>query len=722
MQGTLRIVVAALTLVALSLAAPPEARAVHTTYWIVTSEEDFKDGSLEKVSLERPGAVLLSPALTPIGGGGALYGWSLVRDGADIYLGTGDEGKVYRIPQRGEPIEWFDSIEMEILSLASDGKGRLYAGGSPDGTIYKITGQGAGTTFIDTPENYIWAMVTDGSGNLYAATGPRGLIYKVDASGNGEVFFDAHDKNVLSLLYDARRNALIAGTEGRGLVIQIGMDGKGRVLFDSGHEEIGALAIAPDGTIYAAGSGAGESKDRAGEANGGSTESAKKTDGEADPSAGTAKKNASIYSITAGDVVKRLWQSHEEFIYGMVIREDGNLVAGSGNEGALYEVTRAGHATLLTKFEESQVLDLVASPSGVIAATGNLANVYRVGPGRERAGTARSIVYDARNVSQWGSVSWLAETPASTKVTLRTRTGNTDKPDETWSEWSAPLTDGTGSKIADARSRFIQWEAELSSDGGDATPRLLEVRVSFVEANLAPLVADVEVFPQGAVMFEGDANAQPGPIFQVFPNGTRVQFEVDERQPQVWNEASVPWSRGIRSMHWDALDPNGDGLVFDIYYRALDEKRWKLLKKDHDKTYFAFESEALSDGEYEARVVASDRPDNAESEADSAEAVSEPFFVDNTAPEIASISGSRGGDGRLAIRAAARDARSFLKRAEYVVDAESWRPIAAEDGIFDSRAESFNFTTDKLDEGEHTVVIKVFDSAGNTQVSKVVVR
>lgn len=722
MRSTPRNAFVALALIAVIVAAPRAASAVHTAYWTVTSEEDFQDGSLEKVSLERPGAVVLSPAQTPLGGGGALYGWCLTRDGNDVYLGTGDEGKVYRIPQSGEPVEWFDSIEMEILALASDGKGRLFAGGSPDGTIYKITGQGAATTFIDTPENYIWAMVADGSGNLYAATGPRGLIYKIDSSGNGEVFFDTHDKNVLSLAYDARRGALIAGTEGRGLVIQIGMNGKGRVLFDSGHEEIGALGVAPDGTIFAGGSGASDSKERPAEPNGGTTESGKKTDGESDPSAGSAKKNASIYTISAGDVVKRLWQSQEEFIYGMVVRDDGSVVVGTGNEGALYEVTREGRATLLTRLTESQILDLVATPSGLLAATGNLANVYRIGPGRERAGTARSIVYDARNVAKWGSVSWLADAPAGTKISIRTRTGNTDKPDETWSDWSAPLTDAGGSKIANERSRFIQWEAELSSDGGDATPRLLEVRVSFVEANLPPLVADVEVFPQGAVMFEGDANAQPDPMFQVFPNGVRVQFEVDERQSQVWSEASVPWARGIRSMHWDALDPNGDGLAFDVYYRALDEKRWKLLKEGHDKTYFAWDSEALPDGEYEARVVASDRPDNAQSEADSAEAISEPFFVDNTAPEIASISASRTGDGRISVRATARDARSFLKRAEYVVDAESWRPVAAQDGIFDSRAESFDFTTGEIDDGEHTVVFKVFDSSGNTQVSKVVVR
>jgi hypothetical protein len=175
-------------------------------------------------------------------------------------------------------------------------------------------------------------------------------------------------------------------------------------------------------------------------------------------------------------------------------------------------------------------------------------------------------------------------------------------------------------------------------------------------------------------------------------------------------------------MRWDALDPNGDGLVFDVYYRALDEKRWKLLKKDHEMTYFAWESEGLADGEYEARVVASDRPDNPAGEADSTEAISEPFFVDNTPPEITNAGASRDGAEHVAVRAEARDARSFLKRAQYMIDAEPWKAIASADGIFDARRETFDFTIDDVDEGEHTIVLRVYDAAGNPQVARMIVR
>jgi hypothetical protein len=43
------------------------------------------------------------------------------------------------------------------------------------------------------------------------------------------------------------------------------------------------------------------------------------------------------------------------------------------------------------------------------------------------------------------------------------------------------------------------------------------------------------------------------------------------------------------------------------------------------------------------------------------------------------------------------------------------------DQIFDSRVESFSFATDALAEGEHTIVIKASDAAGNIGAAKTVI-
>jgi sugar lactone lactonase YvrE len=700
------------------------ALAVHTTYWTVTRAEDFEKGTLEHASLEKPGTVVLSPKATPLADPDALYAWALARDaGGNLFVGSGDGGVVYRIPEKGEAVEWFDTIEMEITALAFDREGRLYAGGSPDGTIFRITGKGEGATFADTPESYVWALAFDDGGNLYAATGTRGRIYKIGRDGKASVFYEAEDTNVLSLVYDAKRKALLAGTEGRGLVLEITLDGKGRVLFDSGHEEIGAVALASDGTIYIGGSGesdGGSRVKRQPKKKDETTSSPKTSDMDQDDSAAKANGAATVYRIATDGVVTRHWESNEEFIYALVVDKAGRLVAGTGSEGALYEVAPDGRATLLLSLDESQILDLVETPAGIVVSTGNLAKVYRIGPDRVAEGTSRSDVYDARNVARWGSISWRGETPDGTGITLRTRTGNTDKPDASWSDWSRPLERADGIEIPGGRSRFLQWEATLTGSKS-ATPRLSEVRVSFVEANLPPQVKSVEVFPQGTVFFEGDPDVRPKPLFQELPNGIRVEFSTEGREAQVWTEAENPWARGVRTMRWDATDPNADILSYDVFYRALDEDKWKSLKEEFDQNLFTWETESFPDGDYEVRIVASDRLDNPRGEELSGEGLSEPFAVDNTPPEILSISANREGE-RIVLRASARDERSFLRRALYAVDAEEWRPVGTKDGVFDARAEEFEIRTEPVEAGEHTVVLKVYDEHANARVGRAVVR
>lgn len=718
--------------VAVTVGPVRHAGAVQTSYWTVTRSDDFEKGTLEKVSVEKPGTVLLSPRATALADFDALYAWSLARDRAgNFFVGTGDGGVVYRIPEKGEAVEWFDTIEMEVTALAIDGEGRLYAGGSPDGTIFRVTGKGEGSTFVDLPESYIWALAFDEAGNLYAATGTRGKIYKIGRDGSADVFYETEDTNVLALLYDPRRKALLATTEGRGLIIEIALDGIGRVLFDSGHEEVGALAIAPDGTIFAGGSGKGEDGGRARRPpppqapqpepkKNGTTQGTKTSDIEQDESAGGTQGAATIYRIATDGVVTRVWESSEEFLYALIVDANGKLVAGTGSEGKLYEVAPDGKATLLVKLDESQILELAGTSSGVVAATGNLAKVYRIGPEREAEGSVRSDVYDARNTARWGSISWKGETPEGTSITLRTRGGNTEKPDASWGDWSRPLTRAEGSEVPGGRTRFLQWEARLEGKSS-ATPRLTEVRVAFIEANLAPQVKSVEVFPQGTVFFEGDPDVRPKPLFQELPNGIRIEFTTEGREAQVWSEADNPWARGVRTMRWDASDPNADILSYDVFYRAVDEGRWKSLKEKFDQNLFSWDAESFPDGEYEVKVVATDRLDNPRGEELSSEGISEPFSVDNTPPDVVSISGSREGD-RIVVRGSARDAQSYLKRALYTVDAKEWVSVGAKDGVFDSHQEEFEFQTEPVGEGEHTVVLKVYDAHANARVGRALVK
>ena len=70
----------------------------------------------------------------------------------------------------------------------------------------------------------------------------------------------------------------------------------------------------------------------------------------------------------------------------------------------------------------------------------------------------------------------------------------------------------------------------------------------------------------------------------------------------------------------------------------------------------------------------------------------------------------------------AEDRGSALRRCEYSIDAGPWSPVEAADGVTDSARERFNIHIANLPAGEHLIVIRVFDAAGNAGLAKVVVR
>jgi hypothetical protein len=60
--------------------------------------------------------------------------------------------------------------------------------------------------------------------------------------------------------------------------------------------------------------------------------------------------------------------------------------------------------------------------------------------------------------------------------------------------------------------------------------------------------------------------------------------------------------------------------------------------------------------------------------------------------------------------------------AEYSLDAATWVPVEAADGVIDSQREKFVLDLTGLAAGEHLVVIRAADSANNTGVAKVILK
>jgi hypothetical protein len=99
----------------------------------------------------------------------------------------------------------------------------------------------------------------------------------------------------------------------------------------------------------------------------------------------------------------------------------------------------------------------------------------------------------------------------------------------------------------------------------------------------------------------------------------------------------MPSRAASQQLHisWQAEDADGDRLVYALWFRGEGESDWKLLKTNMHENTFAVDGDALADGRYFFRVVASDREANPPASARDAELVSSPVLIDNTPPVVA---------------------------------------------------------------------------------------
>src|SRR6185295_2562002 len=85
---------------------------------------------------------------------------------------------------------------------------------------------------------------------------------------------------------------------------------------------------------------------------------------------------------------------------------------------------------------------------------------------------------------------------------------------------------------------------------------------------------------------------------------------------------------------WQAEDPDGDRLIYALYFRGEDEREWKLMKAQIRENTYTIDGDALADGRYFFRVVASDREANPPASARESELISVPVLIDNTPPTL----------------------------------------------------------------------------------------
>ncbi len=705
--------------VAVCLVAPAPSRAASVKIWVCDTSADFSAGEARGISVAADGALVAGRSLMKVEGvSEAVLFVAASGKGGELYVGTGDNGKILRVLPGGSVDSWATLPEQEVTALAVGPDGAVYAGGSPGGKVYRVE-TGRASLLYDTKAQYVWALAFSGP-DLEVATGLPGEIHRVRRGGEGVRTHATPDAHVRSLLVD-HQGRVWAGTSGSGLVLRIDKAGRVSTLYDSAKPEITALAEDASGRVWAA-AGAADMPSASSEPisvpvaaapskpprTGSPTDEEDRSKPEVTvtvstprlaPARGSSRGgySAEVLLFEEGEPPRTVWSAAEEVVFDLARDEGGaGVVAATGPKGKLYALAPDASALVRT-FDEKQVTFLAGGDVGLNSSTA----LYRRRPGAS-AGEYVSAVKDTSRTSRFGAFRWEGEAPAGSKVEFAFRSGDSATPDATWSPWSSWEEGARTVPIVAPDGRFLQWRARMESDGVK-TPRIRRTEAAYRNRNAAPVVESVQALEPTEILARSVSGGSN--VFETAAPDEKGIFTSLEESKSEGSPRKL-FRKGYRTIQWKANDPDSDPMAYDVEFRPASGSKWLVLRKDVRDSSYSFDSTSLPDGDYVFRVTASDAESNP-GDAKTTSRESSPLRLDNTPPAIRPV--SRAPD---VLEVEVTDAGSPLAEAEYSVDARKWTRVEARDGLTDSPVESYVIRLPR-DAGGGYLLVRVTDSSRN---------
>jgi hypothetical protein len=706
------------------------AGAVVPQQWSLRSFDDFIRGKFDGISATSDGALVLAPKEDRIEGPSEDFYLSFLMTPEGVgYLGTGHSGKIYRLAKDGKTDLYFQTPEMDVTCLLLGPKGILYAATSPNGKIYKISAAGKGEELFNPAERYIWDLLLADNGNILAAVGESGGIYEINPQGQGRQVFKSEPNHLLCLKFD-RNGDILAGSGGPGLVYRIMKNGgKGVVVFETPFEEVRTLALDLEGRIYAAAGGTvkGARAETVGVAAppvaAGNVEVAVSATGAASvpsPAGGGStvrpgstvagsREPGAVFRIGTDGLAKRIWFSPDELVYSLFWDEAGKkILFGTGPKGRLYETDGQENSVLVLQSSGEQISTCLPLGSRLYLVSNNPAGLTLLSPGQRLSGEYLGPVWDARLVAGWGRIEWEAAVPTGAVLQFQSRSGNMAEPGASWSDWSPPYQKPEGEQMLSPKARFLQVRALFKAQSAKAAPILNRLTAHFLPSNAAPTITRLELLG-------------PNEVYLKPPDLDEAIWGLERRRPEAGtkkDEIRIMMAKkverpGFRTIVWDAEDENGDALIYSISLKREDEKNWRLIEDLWMDEIYAFNTGHFPDGMYSIKVAVSDGTSNPSEQAQRGEKTVGPLLVDNAAPEVKNLQAGREG-GFLNVNFQAEDGFSPIKDVRILVRPGDWQVVFPEDGIADSKIESYKFKMPLPPGGDNLLTIIVRDMVDNT--------
>lgn len=656
---------------------PFEAHAVGTRNFVLDSYKSFDGGDLEGVAIASDGSVRASWTLgaAPIADASSVWSAAALDDGR-VVLGTGSGGRLY-VVQGGNVTLAAETGQMAVSSLAVAFNGDIVAGTFPEGKIYrlapnKLDGSKLEPWIVLDDTEDIWGLAYDADKKaLFAATGPDGKLFRIDAAGKAEVFFDSDDAHLVSVAV-AKGGAVYTGSNGKALLYKVDAPGRATVVRDFDADDVKAIAIHSDGSVFAI---ANEYRDSFK----GLRPKRTRPGSSAEPVQAKAPKpgKGKLMRFSPGGVAELMLDNDDTHFVSLALDEQGVAHVGSGADGQVFAVDQNHVDQLVVDTDERQIGAMVLTGKRhFIASTDPV--VFHEITGKGGANSVwTSKVLDAGLRAHFGLIEWRGEGA----LEMQTRSGNTEKPDDSWSAWSAALA--KAGKVQSPAARFVQIRAKWSRD---ASAVLHEVNVAFVTDNARALLTDVSA---------GDSKTDSG----------------SDSVPESGGPLEDP-STKLR-IRWKVDNPDNDTLRYRVFYRPLNSKRWLAITRadeEHTKSDLSWDTTGVPEGHYRVRVDASDELSNPPDRATAHSLESRTVLVDNTPPQLSKLSLRN-----RRLQGTATDGLGPISRVEFaLLGTKTWLPIFPTDGVFDQAIEGFDLDLSAhVPPGSQMVVVRAYDAAGN---------
>src|SRR5271166_2476869 len=152
----LRSLLPAALLGAACLLSPVPTQAAKVKVWHHHSPAHHDKARFKNAVISNEGTLRLSRQLKLLAGLDATHVWDVVEDKhGNLFVATGDEGKLYKVSADGKVSVAYTSPDSQILCLALANDGTLYAGTGPSGLVVCVPPGGKTRVLSEDLDSYV---------------------------------------------------------------------------------------------------------------------------------------------------------------------------------------------------------------------------------------------------------------------------------------------------------------------------------------------------------------------------------------------------------------------------------------------------------------------------------------------------------------------------------------------------------------------------------------